>query len=89
LNGRFRHIPRELWRNDYPIVLVHGFAGSAPDQSSIMGAYFMYALKASVQPYNDVYMAVVTPIGGLHDRACELYQQLVGINHVRKTHGLG
>ena len=45
LNGRFRHTPRELWRNDYPIVLVHGYAGGAPDQSRLMGSYFIYALK--------------------------------------------
>ena len=31
MNGKFRHIPRELWKNDYPIVLVHGFSGSSPD----------------------------------------------------------
>mmetsp|Transcript_19341 Transcript_19341/g.29652 ORF Transcript_19341/g.29652 Transcript_19341/m.29652 type:complete len:80 (+) Transcript_19341:419-658(+) len=42
----------------------------------------------SVQPYQDVYIAVVTPYGGVHDRACELYQQLVGINEIRRRHGL-
>lgn len=74
MNGKYRHLPRELWKNDYPIVLVHGFSGSAPDQSHLLGNYFLYALKNSVQPYNDVYIAVVTPCGGLHDRGCELYQ---------------
>lgn len=54
----------------------------------MLGNYFLYAQKNSVQPYNDVYIAVVTPCGGLHDRACELYQQLVGINMVRIENGL-
>ena len=49
-----------------------------------MGNCFEAALDESVQPYDDVYVAVVTPIGGIHDRACELYQQLVGINNIRK-----
>ena len=88
MNGRFRHLPRELWRNDFPIVLVHGFAGSAPDQSKLLGNYFLYALKQSVQPYWDVYVAVVNPFGGFHDRACELYQQLVGINALKKKAGI-
>jgi hypothetical protein len=50
----------------------------------VMGNCFEAALEESVQPYDDVYVAVVTPIGGIHDRACELYQQLVGINFIKK-----
>lgn len=34
--------------------------------------------------YDDVYVAVVGPFSGIHDRACELYQQLVGISNIRK-----
>jgi hypothetical protein len=30
-SGKFKEIPRKLWRNNYPIVLVHGFAGGVPD----------------------------------------------------------
>ena len=44
-----------------------------PDQSLTMGNCFEPALDESVHPYDDVYVAVVTPIGGVHDRACELY----------------
>jgi len=40
----------------------------------VMGNCFEPALEEFVQPYDDVYVAVVTPIGGIHDRACELYQ---------------
>ena len=54
----------------------------------ILGNCFEVALDESVQPYDDVYVAVVTPIGGVHDRACELYKQLVGINNVKKIANL-
>jgi hypothetical protein len=49
LNGKYLHTPKENWKNDYPIVLVHGFGGGAPDQSLILGKYFIHALKPSVQ----------------------------------------
>ena len=35
-----------------------------------------------------MYIAVISPIGGYHDRACELYQQLVGITALRKKNRL-
>ena len=66
------HLPKHLWKNRYPIVLVHGFGGGAPDQS-LLTVYFFYALQKIAQPHDDVYLAVVTCWGGLHDRACELY----------------
>lgn len=88
MNGKYRHLPREAWRNDFPIVLVHGYAGSAPDQSWLLGNYFLYALKESVQPYWDVYVAVVNPFSCFHDRACELYQQMIGINALKKKAGI-
>lgn len=47
MNGKYRYLPKDLWRNQYPIVLVHGFAGSAEDQSYLMGNYFEYAVKSS------------------------------------------
>ena len=40
----------------------------------VMGNCFEPALEESALPHDDVYVAVVTPIGGIHDRACELYQ---------------
>lgn len=39
-NGRFRHTPHQQWRNDYPIVLVHGYMGYGPDQAPMLGNYF-------------------------------------------------
>jgi uncharacterized alpha/beta hydrolase family protein len=40
LNGMYRFLPKENWKNRYPIVLVHGMAGSGQDQSYLMGNYF-------------------------------------------------
>ena len=31
INGKYLHLPKQNWKNDYPIVLVHGFGGGAPD----------------------------------------------------------
>jgi hypothetical protein len=72
-------LPRETWKNDYPIVLVHGFGGWAPDETLVMGDYFQYASNQAIRGSNEVYHADVSPFGSMHDRACELYQQLIGI----------
>ena len=48
MHGKYRHLPKDQWRNDYPIVLVHGGFGSVQDQSYLyyfIGTYFLYALK--------------------------------------------
>jgi hypothetical protein len=29
--GLVSHLPKHLWKNDYPIVLIHGFGCSVPD----------------------------------------------------------
>lgn len=89
MNGKFRHTPRSQWANHYPIVLVHGFMGYGPDASYLLGNYFQYAYQKSILNHNeDVYIAVISPLNGIHDRACELYQQLVGITNIRKRAGL-
>jgi hypothetical protein len=31
MNGKYRYINKKTWRNKYPIVLVHGYMGSAQD----------------------------------------------------------
>ena len=73
MNGKYRHAPKQQWRNNYPIVLVHGYQGFGPDASYLFGNYFLYALKKNVQNNNDVYVEVTAPSSGIHDRACELY----------------
>ena len=35
-------LPADKWSNNYPIVLVHGFAGWAPDEGPFWGDYWMY-----------------------------------------------
>ena len=39
-------------------------------------------------PYGDVYIANTNPFGGIHDKACELYQQLVGIKFIKEKWGI-
>ena len=76
----FDLLPRSLWRNDFPIVLVHGFAGWAADESPmVLGDYWRYASNPEIARTLDIYQADVSAVGSLHDRACELYQQLIGI----------
>ena len=102
MNGKFRHMPRHMWRNDYPIILVHGYFGYVPDSCHLFEKknYFQFALEKNVAMRSvssgalnsgghNIYIASLSPIGGIHDRACELYQQLVGITRIRRQVGLG
>lgn len=41
-------------------------------------------LFLSIDPDEDVYEADVGGVSSIHDRACELYQQIVGIMKVRE-----
>lgn len=65
---------KSLWRNDCPIVLVHGFGGHTTDMNQIIGGYFHYCFQPEVSKGHAVYEADVSPFGSVHDRACELYQ---------------
>ena len=38
----FDHLPKSQWKNDYPVVLVHGFLGWVPDESELWGDYWKY-----------------------------------------------
>jgi hypothetical protein len=75
---------KELWNNDYPIVLVHGYCGSTLDENWILNGYFHYAFshisrligvneKGEKMYLKELYEADVSPVGSVHDRACELY----------------
>ena len=82
--GGYDSSKRSEWKNNYPIVLVHGFCGWAPDEAPLFGDYFKTASDGRVASGNlDLYQADLHPIGTVHDRACELYQQLIGIMHFR------
>lgn len=50
MNGKFRHMPRHHWKNDYPIILVHGYLGYVPDSSFLVEKrnYFQFALEKNV-----------------------------------------
>ena len=90
MRGKFDEAPMGKWRNRHSIVLVHGYFGYGPDASWVLGNYFEYALQKEVikNHEEDVYIASISPQQGIHDRACELYQQLIGINEIRQRHGL-
>ena len=87
---KFDHLPKELWKNDYPIILVHGFMGSGPDSVLPMTQYFHHAVQTEVLKENEgmVFIAAVSPNSNNHDRACELYQQIIGINSIRRQNGI-
>ncbi len=71
----FKTLPKEHWKNNCPIVLVHGFAGQTTDKNFMFRGYFHYSFDSDVLGDNEeVYEADVNPFGSLHDRACELYQ---------------
>ena len=53
------HLPKEKWKNNYPIVLVYGMAGTSMDESYIFGECWGHFTKKRVCPHNDVYIAVV------------------------------
>ena len=87
-NRCYDHLPVDKWTNNYPIVLVHGFAGWAPDEVVHLGDYWAYLSDPDVIGNNQVYQADVGPLSSLHDRACELYQQLVGILSFKEARGI-
>ena len=63
--------------------------GWVADESPIFGDYFKMANNPSVRGANlELYEADLGPLQSLHDRACELYQQIVGIMEVRDLAGL-
>ena len=70
----YDHLPQSKWSNNYPVVLVHGFAGWAPDEGPFWGDYWAYLSDPNVIKHHKVYQADVGPLNSLHDRACELYQ---------------
>ena len=76
--------------NNYPIVLVHGFAGWGRDEvqlqitsSSSIGIYYWGGGSGDLEKEMnnrgfEVYTASVGPITSVWDRACELYSQVTG-----------
>ena len=73
-----------LFKNNYPIVLVHGYCGSTLDENWILGGYFHYAYSSHatylgksdlchLRYIDNIYEVDVAAVGSVHDRACELY----------------
>ena len=67
-------------KNDYPIVLIHGFLGWGPDE---MGGYKYWGGKDDIadllrQEGHTVFEVSVGPVSSNWDRAVEVYNQLKG-----------
>ena len=65
------------------------------DENWILGGYFHYAFSKTarylgigddkIPRYLDkIYEADLSPIGSAFDRACELYQQIIGIEEIKR-----
>jgi triacylglycerol esterase/lipase EstA (alpha/beta hydrolase family) len=76
------------FRNNYPVVLVHGFMGwGAADNINKSFPYFGYGVRDSLfKPKNsqnvpnfDIFQASVGPFSSFWDRACELIAQIKGL----------
>jgi len=39
----------DMWKNDYPIVLLHGYCGTTMDENWILGGYFHYAFSSAAR----------------------------------------
>jgi hypothetical protein len=48
-------LPRSKWVNEYPIVLVHGYCGWAPDEGQIYGDYWTTISDPKLAEYHKIY----------------------------------
>ncbi|KAJ3411437.1 hypothetical protein HDV05_002172 [Chytridiales sp. JEL 0842] len=77
------HTLRSSWGtklNDYPVVLVHGFAGFG---KPLVGINYFGGIRGNVQEFLEglgyrVFVADLGPVSSNWERACELYAQIKG-----------
>ena len=81
------YLPPNKIKNDYPIIVIFGFMGYVPDQTMLQEEYFAFANSNNYENRN-IYIASMGPIADVHDRACEIYQQIVGITEIKKRAGI-
>ena len=63
------------------------------DENIFLQGYWQYAFSSVSRVYDSdskdalvqVYEADISPAGSAHDRACELWQQIVGIERIKKV----
>jgi hypothetical protein len=72
--SKYIPMPRDLWRNECPIILVHGYAGQTTDKNFLFRGYFHHCFDPEIMGEHAIFESDVQPFGSLHDRACELYQ---------------
>jgi triacylglycerol esterase/lipase EstA (alpha/beta hydrolase family) len=54
-------------KNNYKIVLVHGYCGWAPEETFNMGNYWEYADRPEIKGYSSVYQARIGIVHSIHD----------------------
>jgi hypothetical protein len=50
--GGYEPLRKSQWKNDYPIVLVHGFGGFTADESPLFGNYWRMADNPNIRAFN-------------------------------------
>jgi len=58
--------------------MVHGTLGFVNDQNALLRSYWSNFYSV-LDKDEDIYEADVGGMSSIHDRACELYQQIIGI----------
>ena len=48
-------LPKSRWTNDFPIVLVHGYAGWAPEEGPFWGDYWSYLSDPEVAEHHMIF----------------------------------
>jgi hypothetical protein len=75
--------------NLFPMVFVHGLLGNTENEYSfgkIDEVYWENILKSDVTGTENFYEAKVSPLGSVHDRACQLYSSIRGLDYVYYGH---
>ena len=53
--SEYEALSQDKWKNTYPIIIVHGFAGFMPDESYFLGNYFSQISDPLVSGHNHIY----------------------------------
>ena len=70
-------------KNNYPVIMVHGTLGYVNDQHFFLRSYWSHAFQI-LDENEEVYEADVGGVSSVHDRAWELYQQIVGMAKIEE-----
>ena len=63
-----------MWKNDYPIVLVHGYCGTTMDENWILGGYFHYGFSKVSRYLNHSEGGIKTTTGGSEQYLSQVFE---------------